>query len=83
MSLMAPSWLLASVSNPPGGEFRQRIARSPEMGGSKRWSKRAAPSPAPGADDGIGHDHRHGADGSGIGEAGEQNAPLAAPSLAV
>ena len=29
-----------------------------------------------GADDGARHDHRHGADGAGLGEGGEQNAPL-------
>ena len=29
-----------------------------------------------GADDGAGHDYRHGADGAGLGQSGEQNAPL-------
>ena len=41
--------------------------------GRARGRLHALPS---GADDGAGDDHRHGADGLGLGEGGEQNAPL-------
>ena len=59
----------------PGGQLRARAAggdRRCRAGGDRG---RRHPLP-PGADDGAGHDHRHGADGAGLGEGGEQNAPL-------
>ena len=45
------------------------MTRRSRLGGRRR-------APAAGPDDGAGDDHRHGADGLGLGEGGEQNAPL-------
>ena len=49
-----------------------RRAGEDAHGGARGWFY----APAAGCHDGAGHDRRHGAHGAGMGEGGEQNAPL-------
>ncbi len=53
---------------------RERLARTGDA--LQAAAEAGCDALPPGADDRAGDDHRHGADGAGLGEGGEQNAPL-------